>query len=215
MGRENGGGVDYEAMAAHVRTIYFSIQQYGLSSQVQQYVCGHCGLHVSGWIIVDSKYPVRWLLCPQCGRGSVQNDDIILPSPQTFSDVGGLPVGIADLYDEVRASFSVQAYTGCEMLCRKILMNVAVDKEAKPNQSFAVYVEYLVDKGYVPPAFKDMATAVKNSGNAAAHKIDPPSRTRAEYTLDFTRRILDTMYGAEHALGKYNSIIADQTGADK
>ena len=63
---------------------------------------------------------------PQGGKVSVQNDDVILPPPQTFPDVDGLPDDIASLYDEARASFRAQAYTVCDMLCRKILMGVAV-----------------------------------------------------------------------------------------
>ena len=145
----------------------------------------------------------QWLLCPDCGKGSVQNDDIILPPPPSFPDVDGLPDGIDGLYDEARASFGAQAYTGCEILCRKILMNAAVDKDAEEEQTFTYYVDYLESNHYVTPSLKGMATAIRANGNKAAHKIDPASRERAEYTLRFTRRILDTIYGVEHELGEY------------
>lgn len=140
--------------------------------------------------------------CPQCGGGSVQDDDARLTS-QMFPDVGGLPVNIADLYDEARASFRAQTYTGCEMLCRKILTNAAVDKGAKQDMKFVQYVDHLNSNYCVTQALKDMATTIKDNGNEAAHEINPSDRERAEYTLKFTRRMLDTMYGAEHEFGEY------------
>ena len=160
------------------------------------------------------EHQERFPSCPQCCKGSVQDDDTKIPS-QTFPNVDGLPVGIASLYDETRASFRAQTYTGCEMLCNKILMNTAVDKGAKLDQSFATYVKYLVDRGYVPPALKDMITAVKDNGVVAAHEIDPSGRERAEYVLEFTRCTLYTVYGTKHALGKYGGIGSGQSGADK
>ena len=172
---------------------------------------------MDGWLVAQagSAYQRRWLLCPQCGRGSVQNDDVILPPPQTFDDIGGLPDDISGLYDEARTSFGVLAYTGCEMLCRKILMNAAVNKGAKQNMKFVQYVDYLNSNYCVTQSLKDMAKTIKNNGNEATHEINPPDQERAEYTLKFTRRILDTIYGAEYELGKYGSTHAGQATASK
>lgn len=154
------------------------------------------------------EYQGRLPSCPQCGRGSVQNDETIPPS-QTFSDVDGLPVDIASLYDEARASFKAQAYTGCEILCRSILMGVAVDKGAKGNKNFADYVDYLDRSGYVTPPLKKMANTIRENGNKAAHEVIPPDLKRAKGTLTFTRRILDTVYGVEREIDEY--CYADQT----
>lgn len=184
---------------------------------LHKYVCGHCRTTVMGWVVASAAphWPRQWLLCPDCGKGSVLNDGIILPPPQTFHDVGGLPDGIAGLYDEARASFGAQAYTGCDMLCRKILMNAAVDKDAEKNQRFAYYVDYLDSNGYVTSPLKEMATAIKDNGNDAVHEIDPSNKKRAEHTLKFTRRILDTIYGTEHDLGEHGGARAGRTGAAK
>lgn len=151
--------------------------------------------------------------CPQCGRVSVQNDDAKLPS-QTFSDVDGLPVDIAGLYDEARASFRAQAYTGCEILCRKILMSVAVNKGAE-EKNFAGCVAYLDSNGYVTPPLKNMADNIRKNGNKAAHEIVPPDLRRAKGTLTFTRRILDTVYGVEREIDEYDDAHAGQTSAAK
>ena len=143
----------------------------------------------------------------------MQNDDTILPPPQTFGNIDGLPDGIDNLYDEARASFGAQAYTGCEMLCRKILMNMAVNKGDKPNKRFVEYVDYLNSNYCVTQSLKDMAETIKDNGNEATHEINPPDQERVEYTLRFTKRILDTIYGAEHELGEYGSTHVGQTGA--
>lgn len=193
-------------MPHHVRVIAESVEAFGLLRDVLYYVCGHCNVAVTGWVVAyaTGERKRQWLLCPRCGGGSVKNDDIILPPRQTFRKVDGLSGSIAALYDEARASFNAQAYTGCEILCRKILMSMAVDEGAKPNRRFVEYVDYLDSNGYITPALKDMATAIKDNGNEAAHEIDQPSQERAEYTLKFTRRILDITYGAEHEFGRYD-----------
>ncbi len=129
--------------------------------------------------------------------------------------MGGLPDIISVIYDEARASFGARAYTGCEILCRKILMNAAVDKGAEQNMRFVEYVDHLNDNYCVTQSLKDMAATIKDNGNDAAHEINQPDRERAEHTLKFTRRILDIIYGAEHELGAYGSTHAGQTGAGK
>ena len=165
-----------------------------------------------GWVVVAAvDMNRRWLLCPECGMGSVQNDDVLLPPPPAFPAVGGLSDGIRSLYNEARVSFDTRAYTGCEILCRKILMTTAVDKGAEKNKKFVQYVDYLSDEGYITPPLKNMATIVKNNGNKAAHEIDAPDQERSKYTLEFTRRILDTIYGTEHDLGKYDGSQAGQS----
>ena len=215
MGSGKGSGHDSASadMSEQARSIYDATQHsYGTRSQY--YVCGHCGTAVTGWLVsqAGNVYQRWWLLCPQCGRGSVRNDDITLPPPQTFPDVGGLPDIISGLYDEARASFGAQAYTGCEILCRKILMNAAINKGAEKNKKFVEYVDYLDSHGHITPSLKDMATIVKDNGNDAAHEVDPPDRERAEYTLEFTRNILYIIYGTKHKLDKYVAH-AGQTGA--
>jgi hypothetical protein len=56
---------------------------------------------------------------------------------------------VSELYDEARACMSVRAYTSVALACRKLLMNTAVTKGAKENQSFTTYVDYLFNKGFI------------------------------------------------------------------
>ena len=61
--------------------------------------------------------------------------------------VQNLPDDISALYEESRTCFSGSSYTAAVLVLRKLLMNVAVQKEAAQNLRFIEYVEYLSNKG--------------------------------------------------------------------
>ena len=102
----------------------------------------------------------------------------------------------------------MKAYTGCELLCRKILMNVAVDKGASEGETFECYINYLKDGGHITASMMDMADIVRDHGNKATHKIEQPSEARAKVTLEFTVHVLLSVYEAEHQLKKYTDSMA-------
>jgi hypothetical protein len=110
------------------------------------YVCGHCSTTVSGMVISrvrDQKLPGSsplsyWLVCPSCGDGSYMREaGEIYPGAPQGESVRGLPEGIEAAYREARNFMSFHAYTSCELICRKILMHVAVEKHAAEGESFA------------------------------------------------------------------------------
>jgi hypothetical protein len=74
----------------------------------------------------------------------------ITPGPRPGSNLRGLPEDVARAYGEARDAASVNAWTATEMMCRKILMHVAVDKGAKPGEIFAHYIGHLAAEGYAP-----------------------------------------------------------------
>ena len=163
---------------------------------------------MTGWVVaatIPNDYHRLWLLCPSCGKGSVKNDGVLWPFPQSFPAIKGMPDDINRLYDEARVSFDAQAYTGCEMLCRKILMNTAVDKGAKKNLSFEHYVDYLNAEGHFTPLMKKMAEKIRLHGNKSTHETEPSTQGNAKHALYFTNLILDAIYGAEHALKQHDN----------
>ena len=97
----------------------------------------------------------------------------------------------------------MEAYTGCELLCRKILMNVAVDRGAAEDKSFEHYVDYLKDNGHITTSLKDMTDIIRRNGNQSTHKIGQPDPERAEYTIEFTAQILRSIYEVESQFSKY------------
>ena len=171
---------------------------------IQDYTCGHCERSVGGLVIAGiGERQILWLLCPSCGRGSVQHNNTILPPLLSVPQVGGLPSGICQVYDEARKSFAVEAYTGCELLCRKILMSVAVDRGDADGKSFEHYVDYLKDNGHITASLKDMADIIRRNGNQSTHKIGQPDPERAEHTLKFTAQVLRSIYEIESQFSKY------------
>lgn len=162
--------------------------------KTHDYQCGHCNRKIAGIIVaLNLNTHTLWLGCPSCKKGSVQDDKLVPPS--LFGDeIKGLPAEVKSAYLEARTSFSYGCYTACELMCRKILMNVAVDKDADKNLKFAQYVDYLNSKRYTPVTMETAIEKIKDNGNEATHEIKVPEKERAKNTLDFTMLLLKNVY---------------------
>lgn len=57
------------------------------------------------------------------------------------------------------------------MLCRKILMHIAVDLGEKPGLSFVAYVDFLANNHYIPPKGRHWVDHIRKKGNEANHEI--------------------------------------------
>ena len=162
----------------------------------ESYRCGYCGKDVSshiGWVTDGLTASIR--LCPQCNAPTfLIRDGRQFPGPLPGRGVSKLGENVESLYKEARASFSVQAYTGAVMLCRKILMNVSVQKGAKERLPFVQYVEWLVKEGYVPKGSEGWLEYIKDRGNEANHVIVPMTKEDAEGLLTLTEQLLRNMF---------------------
>ena len=106
---------------------------------------------------------------------------------QSISD---LPDTVKSLYDEARNSYQVGAFTGVILICRKILANVAVYFGAEDGQRFVKYVDYLVNKGYVPEKSRDWIDKIRTEGNSATHNQTAKNKDDAQRILDFVQMLL-------------------------
>ena len=157
--------------------------------------------------LVAAKNPpiqIEWLACPSCKRGSVSNSGRIVPTPLLGDDIEGLPDTIKNAYLEARKSISSESYTACELMCRKILMNIAVQKGAPEGEGFAKYIDYMSDNGYVTVPMKPWVKQIKDNGNESTHTINPPDHERTKTTLEFTILLLKNVYETEYRM-KSNS----------
>jgi len=165
--------------------------------------CGHCGKDVSGAVLTSYR-GIRWLLCPICGDGSVLDlSGNIHPGVPFGPTIQGLPDDTLAAYDEARRCMSVSAFTACELLCRKILMHVAVEKGAKEGESFSFYLSHLEKAGFVTPPMKGWVDLIREHGNQAAHTLEKPSKQRSESTLMFTAELLRLVYEMEYLSKQY------------
>lgn len=172
------------------------------------YVCGHCQTKVTGAVAaqfgIAGHEPIRWLQCTSCGNGSVLTaQGSVHPAVLFGPQIEGLPEDVESAYDEARRCMSVGAYTACELMCRKILMHVGVEKDAKEGESFAYYLSYLEDNNFITRHMKVWTNLIKEHGNKSTHRLESPDKTRSESTLMFTAELLRLVYEMTHLAKKY------------
>jgi hypothetical protein len=151
--------------------------------------------------ILDS---IKWILCPSCIDASVlTKEGLLYPSAASGPVIEGLPGTVKDAYHEARMCLTVNGFTACELLCRKILMYVAVEKGAPTGDTFNNYLTHLTGLGYIAPPMKGWVELIRKHGNQSTHELPSPDRTRAESTLMLTAELLRLIYEMEYLSNKY------------
>ncbi len=165
------------------------------------YNCGHCGAHVAsenGWRAEygnSQVFGARILICPSCKHPTFKT-----PWSQTPGDTPGAPVqsipeeNINAIYEESRRAVSVNSFTAAVLCCRKLLMHIAVSKEAEQGKGFAYYVQYLTDNHYVPRDAESWVRHIIDKGNEANHEININSREEAVELISFCEMLLRVIY---------------------
>lgn len=164
----------------------------------RSYRCGYCGKNVApNQGFQTSGGTSFWALiyiCHVCNQPTYFGEHDQTPGALFGEEVAHLPAEINTLYREARGCMAVSSYTAAVLVCRKILMNVAVDLKAKENKSFIEYVEYLAQKGYVPPNAKGWVDHIRKKANEANHEIHLMSQTDAEELICLTEMLLRIIY---------------------
>jgi len=167
------------------------------------WTCGYCGKEVGGdqgyrrENSDDSKFIY---ICPRCQNPTafIKDDGGYLfsqyPDAPYGSNVTHLPHEIASLYSEIRRCIQYTAYTSAVLSIRKLLMHIAVERGAEPNERFVTYVKYLDDNHFIPPDCKPWVEKMKDAGNEATHEIVLVDERDAKRLLDFTEMLLRFLY---------------------
>jgi hypothetical protein len=108
--------------------------------------------------------------------------------------VAAVPDDLARLFKEARKSASQGADTAAVLVCRKMLMNIAVANGATENESFVAYVSYLADNGYVPPNGRAWVDYIRRRGNEATHEIELMGPDDSTALIGFTEMLLRFIY---------------------
>jgi hypothetical protein len=173
----------------------------------EHYTCPYCSRDVNGAVVAGYTTPAGswclWVRCPSCGKGAVIQDGMLHPATPFGPTIEGLPPETAEAYQEARSCMGVGAFTAAELMCRKILMHVAVDKGAAAGQPFVTYLDHLEKAGYVTPPMKGWVDLIRKHGNLATHEIPAPNQQQAESTVMFTAELLRLVYEMEHMAKKY------------
>lgn len=177
-----------------------------------------CALHLhnqNGNCSVEAGSRFDILRCPSCKLGTVANpmpgidemwggigesgrrkaDFILSPGPLPAPLVRNMPADVeAAWLDAIRCG-QVGAWTASELVCRKILMHVAVDQcGAKEGDSFWKYVDALDEARFFPASLKPVIDGIRQRGNTATHELAQSTETEARKTLDITHHVLRTIY---------------------
>jgi hypothetical protein len=167
----------------------------------KDYQCAYFGRDVSAsegyWCIGEyDSLDHTVAICPKCNAPTYfERHSTQIPSPPFGESVPFINDGkIEAIYEEARRCTSHGAFTGAVMLCRKLLMNLAVQQGAPENQSFQSYVEYLDKHGFVPPNGKKWVDAIRKRGNDANHEIELMTPKDAHNIIRFSEMLLRFIY---------------------
>lgn len=166
----------------------------------ERYTCGFCGASVGSKTGFVSDYSGgsyhAWIsICPMCSGPTLFGPgDKRYPGALPGGSVEHVPTSLAVLYREARICSREGAYTAAVMVCRKMLMHIAVEKGAKERLNFYRYVVWLADNNYVPPDGKDWVDYVRTRGNDANHEIALMEQEDAEALVRFVEMLLRFVY---------------------
>ena len=169
-----------------------------LGIEPRGYVCSYCGHRVGpalGWWTTNTAPPAYIYLCSYCGSptyfdiGSTQ-----YPGAPFGNAVASVPQDVGALYAEARSCMTVNSFTSAVLTCRKLRMHVAVEKGAQAGKTFLEYVEYLAQKGYVPPDGTGWVDYIRTKGNEANHEIKVMSSADASDLITFLEMLLKFVY---------------------
>ena len=161
----------------------------------QRFKCGFCNTIVAadrGWN--TGKLSVGIRICPNCNRPTYAEEGEQYPGVAFGNPVQELPEDISALYEEARVCCAGSSYTAAVLVLRKLLMNIAVQKEAPENKKFIEYVDYLSEKGYVPPDGRSWVNYIRQKGNEATHEIKLMNKKDAEELVVFSEMLLKFIY---------------------
>lgn len=167
------------------------------------YTCGYCNRHTSsnkGLSLYENQgsssqvanYGVY--VCTYCKMPTFLWDGIQIPGSKYGNSVMGLSDRLSGLYEEARDSFSVNAYTAVILICRKLLMHIAVDLGAEPGKRFIEYVNYLKDNNFVTTRSDKWVDSIRKSGNESNHEVNIGTREEAELMIKFSEMIIKTNF---------------------
>jgi hypothetical protein len=183
----------------------------------KSYICGFCGNSLASNQGFVGEASGKWsfiYICHFCGKPTFFDSmGSQTPGPIFGKVVKDIPLKeVSGLYDEARKCISCGAYTASVLCSRKLLMSIAVSKGAKEGLGFIEYVEYLVNKGFVPPDGKGWVDHIRRKGNEANHQIIIMEQGDAEELVTFIEMLLKFIYEFPAAIKrKIDSVSSENT----
>lgn len=171
----------------------------------KKYVCGYCGNPLAS----DKGYRAHLIgntnlfgdiyICHYCTRPTFFDisdaDEEQIPGHPFGNDVQEISdESVFELYKEARRATSANCYTAAILCCRKLLMHIAVSKNAEKGRPFIYYVKYLSKNNYVPPDAKEWVDHIRKKSNEANHEINIMESDDAKELIEFCEMLLKLIY---------------------
>ena len=173
--------------------------------------CAHCGGPQMYKVAATTSSTVptaMWLRCPLCLKGMVLNDGQVSPGVMPHHEPMGMPPDESAIWNEARACLSVGANSAAVLLCRKLLLHIAVSEglpaknEKDRAPTFAACVDHLIDEGVVSARMRKWVEKVKDIGNDATHELTPITAQQAAEISTFTLQLLVLAYEMDARLAQ-------------
>lgn len=163
------------------------------------YRCGHCGADVgpSRYYFTNENPQGFVFVCPACNRPTYICDGLSeqTPGPLAGRSIAGISnPEVEKLYLEARKALANGAPSASVMVCRKLLMHVAVEQGAEPDKGFRYYAKYLSDEGVVGTPFAGVVKHIADQGNKENHELEVRSPNDARTLLLLTEFVLASIY---------------------
>lgn len=175
-----------------------------------KYTCAYCdsivasniGIFGRAILPVGRDAPMESIcICANCSRPTyLPAVGGQVPARLPSQAVAHLPQNMEILFTEARRAVSVGANTAAVMLCRTILMHIAVGQQAPikndrgKSPTFKEYVDYLVEKHLIPHGARSWVDKIREMGNEAVHELVIMNSNDAELMLEFTTLLLQMLY---------------------
>jgi uncharacterized protein DUF4145 len=135
------------------------------------------------------------MICKYCDRPTyITTENQCFPAEPPGEDIPSLPENVAELHFQARASLYSGAPVACVMVCRTLLMHLAVNEGAPEGKNFVEYVNWLETNGYCPPKGRSWVDFIRQKGNQANHEIPLLTVEDAALVLKFTESLLRHAY---------------------
>jgi hypothetical protein len=175
----------------------------------RRYRCGFCGDQVAsekGWItdtVIPNTdtHPGQLRVCPICKQptffrtfGPPEPGVAQVPGAPVGAVVKHLPPDVGRLYEEAKDCHAASAFTAAVLALRKLLMHIAVEKEAKESLTFVEYVDYLDRRHYLGHDGKGWVDLIRTRSNEANHEIELMTADDSGHLLTLAEMLLKLVY---------------------
>lgn len=185
-----------------------------------QGACQRCGEGQMAVVAHTTSHPlVKWLRCVSCNRGAVDNFGTISPQAPPLNVPLGVSGDVLQVWEEARQCLGIGAYCAAVMMCRKLLLHVAVShglaakKENGRAPNFYEALEHLQHEGIISAPMRKWADRIKEVGNQQNHEIGAIGTEDAMDVAKFTEKLLELAFEMDFLFNQGTSRKVDAVGS--